>query len=70
MRRVDVGSICVGGYMPPQEENTDLPEFTTDREHLLLKGFYGYKPRNNDRSYYSRFPKLDSYEIILNDIPF
>ena len=31
---------CIGGDVPPPEENADLPGFQPEREHLLLQGVY------------------------------
>ena len=40
-----------GGMCPSPEENADLPDFTPERAHLLLKGVYGDFPHNNDGSH-------------------
>ena len=42
------------GDLPPPEENTDLPYFTPEREHLLLREVYGYFPHHNDESHLDR----------------
>ena len=39
----------VEGYVPSPEENTDLTDFTPEREHLLLQEVYGDFPHHNDR---------------------
>ena len=36
-----------GGYLPPHEENSDLPEFTSEFAHLLLQEVYGDFPHHN-----------------------
>ena len=38
--------ICVGGDLPPPEENADLPDFTPEHVHLLLWEVYGYFPHH------------------------
>ena len=43
--------ICMGGDVPPPEENADLLGFTPNRAHLLLQGVYGYFPHHNDWSH-------------------
>ena len=43
--------ICVGGDKLPPEENSDLPGFTPERAHLLLRGVYGDFPYHNNRSH-------------------
>ena len=43
--------INVGGDLPLPEENADLPDFTPERVHLLLRGVYGDFPHNNDGSH-------------------
>ena len=40
--------IRVEGDWPPPEENTDLPEFTLERAHLLLQEVYRDFPHHND----------------------
>ena len=40
--------IRVEGDLPPPEENTDLPEFTLERAHLLLQEVYRDFPHHND----------------------
>ena len=42
---------CVGGGLPPLEENADLPDFTPEHAHLLLQEFYGDFPHHNDGSH-------------------
>ena len=39
--------ICVGGSLPPPEENADLPDFTPECVHLLLREVYGDFPHHN-----------------------
>ena len=39
-RGLPVEVVCVGGCASP-EGNADLPDFTPERAHLLLQGFYG-----------------------------
>ena len=34
--------------MPPLEENTDLPNYTPEIAHLLLRGVYGDYPHHKD----------------------
>ena len=36
-----------GGEFPPPEENADLPGFTPERAHLLLREVYGDFPHHN-----------------------
>ena len=40
--------VCVGGYVPPPEENMDLSDFALDCAHLLLQEVYGDFPHHND----------------------
>ena len=48
-RRTPVDYVRLGGgASPPPEENTDLPDFSPERAHLLLRGFYGYFLDHND----------------------
>ena len=37
--------------MPPLEENAELPDFTPERAHLLLRVVYGDFPHHNDGSH-------------------
>ena len=43
--------IRVGGALPPSEENSDLPDFTPERAHLLLREVYGDFPHHNNGSH-------------------
>ena len=43
--------IRVGGALPPPEKNADLPDFTPERAHLLLREVYGDFPHHNDGSH-------------------
>ena len=43
--------INVRGGLLPQEENTDIPDFTPERAHLLLREVYGDLPHHNNRSH-------------------
>ena len=43
-----------GGGLPPQEENTDLPDITPERAHLLLRTIYGDFPHHNYGSHLDR----------------
>ena len=46
------GRYCPRGeYVTPPEENTDLPDFTPESVHLLLRGFYGDYLHHNDGSH-------------------
>ena len=40
-----------GKTCPPPEENVDLPGFTPERAHLLLREVYEYFPHHNDGSH-------------------
>ena len=40
----------MGADVPPQEENADLTDFTTETVNLLLQGVYGDFYHYNDRS--------------------
>ena len=40
-----------GGELPPPEENADLPEFTPERAHLLLREVYEDFPHLNNGSH-------------------
>ena len=40
--------VRVGEDLSPPEENTDLPDFTPERTHLLLRGVYGDFPHYNN----------------------
>ena len=37
--------------MPPQEENAEFPDFTSEHAHLLLQGVYGDFLHNRDESH-------------------
>ena len=41
----------MGGYVLLPEDNTDLPYFTPERAHLLLKGIYRYYSHHKDGSH-------------------
>ena len=44
----------MGEDAPPPEENEDLPDFTPERAHLLLREIYGYLPHPSDGSHLDR----------------
>ena len=52
LRRVELEyvhlRVCARGDVPSQKDITDLPDFTSDRGHLLLKGVYRDYPHHND----------------------
>ena len=43
---VDV--VRLRGDVHPSEENVDLPDFTSERAHLVLQGVYGDLPHHNN----------------------
>ena len=43
--------ICVGGDVPPLEENAELLDFTPERVHLFFGEVYRYFPHHNDESH-------------------
>ena len=50
-RGAPVQAIRVGIYLPYPEKNADLPEFTLEHVHLLLREVYGKLPHHNDGSH-------------------
>ena len=50
-RGAQVEVVHMGGYVPPQEENADLTDFTPERVHLLLQLVYGDFPHYNNGSH-------------------
>ena len=50
-RGAQVEVVRVGGGVPPREENSDHPDFTPERAHLLLQKVYGDFPHQNNRSH-------------------
>ena len=48
-RVAPVEVVCVGGDVPPPEENADLPDFIPERAHLLFQGVYRDYPHHNNR---------------------
>ena len=53
-RGAPVEVTCVGGNVPPPEENADLPGFQPESAHLLLQGVYRDFPHHNDRAHLDR----------------
>ena len=44
-----------GGTLPPTEKNMDIPDFTPEREHMLLRGVHRNFPHNNDGLHLDRW---------------
>ena len=47
-RVAPVEVVPVGRDLPPLEENTDIPDFTPEREHMLLQRIHRNLPHHKD----------------------
>ena len=60
--------IRVGGGLNPPEENADLPDFTPEHAHLLLREVYGDFIRHNDGSHLYGGVQTMLYESVVGAV--